>query len=107
MIRVKMTRTQVEEASDFYFTVEKSNTFRYVLAKFNKEGWANASKHKPIPFDLVTVLTDENKEKSAWWVEVLHKDKKIKTGYWEGIKIKPSDKVIKWKRRLYDWIKNY
>lgn len=75
-------------------TVEKANTFRYILTKFDKNGWADAEKHLPIPFDLVTVLTDTQKKIAAWWNEI----------NWEGFRLKKCDKVLKWKRRIYEHI---
>jgi len=73
-------------------TAEKSNSLRYLLTKFDKQGWAAAERALPIPFDLVTVLTNTNKKIPAWWNKCI----------WEGLHLKKEDKVIKWKRRLYE-----
>lgn len=73
-------------------TIEKVNTFRYLISKFNKEGWANVDKHLPIPFDLVTVQTSNGKTFAAWWNKTV----------WEGLRLKPTDKIIRWKRRKYE-----
>lgn len=75
-------------------TVEKTNTFRYVFSKFNSKGWADARSSLPIPFDLVTVLTDNDKEIPAWWNKFS----------WEGLRLKNNDVVVKWKRRRYEHI---
>jgi len=73
-------------------TQEKVNSFRYLLTRFNKEGWADASKSLPIPFDLVTVWTNTDKKVAAWW----NKTK------WEGLRLRDQDKVLFWKRRRYE-----
>lgn len=73
-------------------TVEKANSFRYLFTKFDKEGWAKYENALPIPFDLVTVLTDTEKKIPAWWNETK----------WEGIRLTKYDTVLKWKRRLYE-----
>ncbi len=75
-------------------TQEKVNGFRYLLTVFNSEGWADAKKHLPIPFDLVTIETKTGKKVSAWWTQV----------NWDGLYLKPSDSVVKWKRRRYEQI---
>lgn len=76
----------------FSKTKEKANSFRYLVSKFNKEGWADASKSSPIPFDLVTICTNRNKEISGWW-----------TGHkWEGARLKNKEIVLFWKRRRYE-----
>ncbi len=75
-------------------TQEKINTFRYLITKFNESGWADAEKSLPIPFDLVTVLTDTHKQMAAWWNK----------NEWEGVRLKKTDKVMKWRRRIYEHI---
>lgn len=73
-------------------TKEKVNTFRYLITKFNKEGWADASTALPIPFDLVTLLTSRDKKIAGWW-----------TGnHWEGARLKENERVLFWKRRRYE-----
>lgn len=78
----------------FKTTAEKANTFRYLVTHFNKEGWAEAKASKPIPFDLVTVETETGKKIAAWWNEFS----------WEGLRLKKSDEVLRWKRRKYEHI---
>lgn len=73
-------------------TAEKINTFSYLVTKFDKYGWADAERSLPIPFDLVIVLTNTDKKIIAWWNQVR----------WDGFKLRPKDKIIKWKRRKYE-----
>ena len=73
---------------------EKINTFRYLLTNFNSEGWADATRFRPIPFDLVLVETLQGKKFPAWWNQ--HK--------WEGLHLKSSDSIKRWKRRRYEQI---
>lgn len=75
-------------------TREKVNSFRYLVTKFNDEGWAESAKACPVPFDLVTVETKTGKRLPAWWAE----------NAWEGYRLKNSDEVLRWKRRLYEHI---
>lgn len=72
-------------------TSEKKDTFYYRITKFDKEGWANAKKAKPIPFDMVTIETASGKRCPAWWNESL----------WEGLRLRKNDKILRWKRRVY------
>ena len=54
---------------------------------FDDLGWANAFIHKPIPFDLVKVLTKKGKRKCAWWG----------LSQWNGLKITKHDIIVKWR----------
>lgn len=76
-------------------TMEKENTFKYLVTLFDKDGWANAITHKPIPFDLVTVQTNTGKKVAAWW-------DKFK---WQGLRLRQIDEILSWKRRIYEHIK--
>lgn len=76
-------------------TTEKENTFKYLVTLFDKDGWANAITHKPIPFDLVTVQTNTGKKVAAWW-------DKFK---WQGLRLRQVDEILTWKRRIYEHIK--
>lgn len=71
---------------------EKINSFRYTLSRFNEEGWADANKYLPIPFDLVTVWTDTDKKIAAWWDENI----------WTGFRLTQKDRVLFWQRRKYE-----
>lgn len=75
-------------------TAEKTNSFRYQVTKFDKEGWANAKTASPIPFDLVTVLTSRRKKVPAWWDQQK----------WEGPRLRGCERVLKWRRRRYERI---
>jgi len=75
-------------------TAEKVNSFRYLVTKFDANGWADATTALPIPFDLVTLLTDRNKEIGGWWA----------LSHWEGLRLRPQDIVLKWKRRRYEFL---
>lgn len=74
--------------------VEKTNSLRYLITEFDQNGWADATKFRPIPFDLVTVETHSGKKLCGWWTLVR----------WDGLYLKSSDSVLKWKRRRYDHI---
>lgn len=76
-------------------TEEKENSFKYIVTLFDKDGWADAITHKPIPFDLVTVQTNTGKKVAGWW-------NKFK---WEGIRLRPIDQILIWKRRTYEHIR--
>lgn len=66
----------------------KVRKFSYKDVKYDEDGWADASKYQPIDFDLVFMKTTEGKVKSGW----------IATNVWEGIRLRPEEKVIKWKQ---------
>lgn len=67
----------------------------------DESGWFNASKYRPISFDLVQLKV------------VSHVDRKtmLKTGWsspplWEGYRLDPKDKVISWRKingNLHSW----
>lgn len=84
----------IETPTQILKTREKVNSFRYLVTKFNEEGWADSDKASPVPFDLVTVETATGKQIPAWWNK----------SAWEDFRLKDSDKVIRWKRRLYEHI---
>ncbi len=75
-------------------TAEKTNSFVYKNTRFNNGGWANASKYRPIPFDLVIVHTKCGREHVGWW------NKKS----WDGLHLNSTDIIDKWKRRKYEQI---
>lgn len=73
---------------------EKANTFRYLITKFSDKGWADSTKYLPIPFDLVIVFTDKDKQIPCWW-----------TGEeWCGGRLSFEERVLFWKRRKYEHI---
>lgn len=52
-----------------------------------ENGWADVAKYLPGEFDLLHLKLLDGKIKSGWW-----------TGNeWDGLNVKPVDKVIKWK----------
>ena len=56
--------------------------------------WVHDLNYRPIPFDLLELkIKDSCKVKGGWW------DGKE----WQGVKLKPQDEVIAWKRQLYDY----
>ncbi len=75
-------------------TAEKVNSLVYLVTKFDEKGWADAKNSLPIPFDLVTVLTNTDKKVAAWWNQC----------NWDGLRLKEKDVVIKWKRKRYEHI---
>jgi len=77
---------------DFVKTTEKRNRSTYKNAIFDKDGWADAEKSSPIPFDLVTVETKTKKNIKAWWGE----------GDWFGYRLKKTDEIIRWKKFKYE-----
>lgn len=82
------------ETNDNQITAEKVNSFVYKKTTFNVDGWADASKHKPIPFDLVVVHTTHGREHIGWWNQES----------WDGLYLNIADKIDKWKRRKYEKI---
>lgn len=79
-------------SSPVHRTAEKANRFRYIVTKFDEEGWADAERSLPIPFDLITLLTSTDKKIVGWW----------DGGAWDGYRLRPKDKIVKWKRRRYE-----
>lgn len=90
---VKKKRKRIKHDPSFY--VERSNTNYYVVTEFGKDGWADAEKYKPIPYDLITLFTHKGKKKSGWWAEF----------FWEGYRLMPDDKIVKWRKKsLCGWM---
>lgn len=73
---------------------EKVNSFVYKSTIFDKNGWADAKKFRPIPFDLVVLKTSEGSEFSGWWNKF----------QWEGLRLRQKHKITHWKRRIYEQI---
>jgi len=74
-------------------TTEESNTFVYKLAQFDENGWADASKFKPIPYDILYLKTDRNRIIKGWWAEF----------FFDGYRLKEDEKVLKWKKCASQW----
>lgn len=50
--------------------------------------WQERSSKRPIPYELVTVLTSTGMEIPAWW-----------TGNaWDGLKMRPDTQVVAWRK---------
>ncbi len=64
------------------------NKIKYSKGIYDQNGYADATKHLPIPFDVCKLIFKDGKVKMGWW-----------TGYsWDGLKLSQDDKVVKWKR---------
>lgn len=74
-------------------TVEESNTFTYKLARYDEHGWADASEFKPIPYDILYLRTESGRIVKGWWAEF----------FFDGYRLKPDDKVLKWKKCMSQW----
>lgn len=71
-----------------------NRAFSYMdIPEIRKKEWIDASKYLPNDFDICHCKI-ENKEKilSAWFCQT----------YWDGMRIKPEDKVLSW-RLNYDF----
>ncbi len=55
---------------------------------FAYDGWANAEYFLPHEYDLLSIKTDKGEVKKGW----------ISGNAWDGLEIKPKDKIIEWKR---------
>ena len=60
--------------------------FTYRDAIKDEDGWVDASKFLPMPYELVRVKT-QDKSKNLWW----------NGREWEGFRKKDEDKVFYWK----------
>ena len=77
-----------------HLIAEKTNSFVYNSTVFNEDGWADAKKYRPIPFDLVTIQTETGKNFIGWW----------NTLCWQGLRLRKQDHIKFWKRRMYEQI---
>lgn len=64
--------------------------FQYKDVDFDLDGWADATKYRPVDFDLV-LLQIEGREKpiSGWAVG----------NTWDSVRMKDKDIVLTWKRK--------
>lgn len=67
----------------------KFRKFSYIDIAYDEDGWALASKYLPLPYDLMWLQLKDGTIKSGW----------VEGKVWEGVRLKPSDKVVKW--RIY------
>jgi len=54
---------------------------------FDKEGWADAEKYKPIEYDLVELKDKQGKKQNGWW-----------TGYHWDYGIKKINTITHWRQ---------
>lgn len=66
----------------------KIRKLSYKDIEYDENGWIDASEYQPIDFDLVFMKTSDGKIKSGW----------ISTNVWEGVRLKPNEKIIQWKQ---------
>ena len=55
-----------------------------------KDGWADAAKFLPVPFDLMRMQLTNGKYISGWWTGQM----------WEGLKLEKHHIVKYWKRQI-------
>jgi len=71
------------------------NCFSYKEITFDDNGWADSNKFIPLAYDLVTMRVERGGEKiiyNGWWTGT----------QWEARKNKNHDKVLEWKKCLYE-----
>lgn len=73
--------------------VEESNTFVYKVTQFDENGWADATKYKPIPYDMIYLQTNYERVVKGWWAEF----------FFDGLRLKPDEIVVKWKKCASQW----
>jgi hypothetical protein len=64
--------------------------YSYQDFEYDIEGWAESKKYLPDDFDLVYMRLEREKTIPGW----------INGSIWCGLRLKPQDKVIFWKRKL-------
>lgn len=74
-------------------TCEESNTFVYKKSQFDENGWADAAQYKPIPYDILFLKTQSGRIVKGWWAEF----------FFDGLRLKKDDPVVKWKRCASQW----
>ena len=69
--------------------------YKYSDVPTDKDQWVFDLRYRPIPYDLLYLkLSRNNRVISGWWTSKV----------WEGPRLKEADKVIAWKRQLYDYV---
>lgn len=61
----------------------------YRDVKYNENGWADARKFLPADYDLMLLVLENGQRVNGWSAGE----------NWEGLKIKPHDKVLLWKNK--------
>ena len=72
---------------------DKKWKFSYSNVKFDEDGWADASRFLPAILDLCYCMIEGRSKKIPGWY----------TGtslIWDGLNIKPTDKILFWKRNF-------
>ena len=53
---------------------------------FDPEGWADAKRYLPQPYEMVKIKTSEHL-RNGWWNGI----------HWESLRLKPGEKTLAWK----------
>lgn len=61
--------------------------YKYTDAKIDEDGWTDPSLWLPLPFDLCW-LKLQDRTRTGWWTGKV----------WEGLRVKPEDTVVYWKK---------
>lgn len=70
----------------------KIKRFSYIHVNYDKNGWADATKYLPANYDLVLLKLENGKFCNGW----------LNVNTWDGLHLKPTDKVLYWRRKLED-----
>jgi hypothetical protein len=70
--------------------LRKHRKFMYRDVHFDPDGWVDASRYLPAEFDLVYLKISDVKKTITGW---------IVGNSWDGLRIKPGEKVLYWKRQ--------
>jgi hypothetical protein len=65
---------------------------KYVDVPLDKDGYADASEYLPVEYDLMYLKIEGKGIKPGWW----------NGNRWDGLNIKPDDKVLYWKRNMQE-----
>ena len=61
----------------------------YINVPKDKNGWVDASKYRPMEFDLCMLKIKNKRCKLGWFSGSI----------WDGLNLEPSDEIIAWKRQ--------
>ncbi len=82
-----MKRLQIGQTKKIQIPGKKLQKYTYKDVEHDEGGWVDASKYLPLELELV-VLKLEKKKKMGW----------RSSTHWDGIYVKPDEKVLYWKR---------